>query len=84
MHGANANLTTRKLRSFSPSLCHINVSDEVSEDRDKDLVCVCVCGPIMTGSEVKSATSTHNAAGCYGFETFPLSPHKTFLGSSLT
>jgi hypothetical protein len=79
VHSATANGTTRRLSSFSPSLWHINISDE---DRKTGIVMLHVCGLSMTGSEVKQATSTHNRAGCYGFVTFPRSPHRTFLGTS--
>jgi hypothetical protein len=37
VQSATANVTTRKLSSFSPSQCHINKSDE---DRDSDVTCV--------------------------------------------
>jgi len=33
VHSATANVITRKLSSFSPTLCHININDE---DRDSD------------------------------------------------
>lgn len=39
VHSATANVTNRKLSSFSPSLCNINVNDE---ERDSDVMCVCV------------------------------------------
>jgi hypothetical protein len=37
MCSATANITTRKLSSFSPYLCHSNISDE---DKDSDVTCV--------------------------------------------
>lgn len=44
MHSATANVTTRKLSSFCPSLCHINMN----EDRDSDVVCahMCACASV--------------------------------------